>query len=267
MDPVVVDLGWHVGGIEVGRGPLGDEAAGALCGLRTREEVVGAVEGDERFRVAELPVDPLGVADVDGLVVGGVEQENGLRQLRQVGLRSVGGEVREEFAGDLDVAAGEGDGDASLGLGIADPVAEAEHGVGDVVGGGEGGHGPDGIDLLGRAQGRSPAEGVAEQELRCLVLGGQPRGGGEEFLDVGGEAELGEVETQARDAVGRECLAHPGGCGTWRVQVKQCAKIAYATGGVSGRSMVPDSSTPRAEGNVTLTDCMLTRVLGWWHGF
>ena len=82
--------------------------------------------------------------------------------------------------------------------------------MGVVVGGGEGGHGPDGIDLLGRAQGRSPAEGVAEQELRCLVLGGQPRGGGEEFLDVGGEAELGEVETQARDAVGRECLAHPG---------------------------------------------------------
>src|SRR5699024_10948660 len=59
------------------------------------------------------------------------------------------------------------------------------------------------------------------------------------------------------------CLLTRAAPGVWRWPSKQCAKIAYALGGESGKSMVPSIRWPAADENVTFADCMIYRITGW----
>src|SRR5699024_2812822 len=59
------------------------------------------------------------------------------------------------------------------------------------------------------------------------------------------------------------CLLTRAAPGVWRWPAKQCAKIAYALGGESGKSMVPAIRWPAADENVTFADCSIYRITGW----
>ena len=56
------------------------------------------------------------------------------------------------------------------------------------------------------------------------------------------------------------CLLTRAAPGVWREPAKQCAKMAKACGGESGKSMVPAIVVPVLEGSDTFTDCMTIRI-------
>ena len=126
-----------------------------------------------------------------------------------------------------------------------------QHGVRRVEWRAHGGHGLDHLLQLrpsGGLERRGAAEGVAHEQLRGLVIGLQPLGGGDNIVHVLGErgvleftlglAQAREVESQGGDAVLRQLLGNArcagGVAGSGEAMGKDCVGLGGAVRAVDG---------------------------------
>ena len=177
-----------------------------------------------------------GVVDADGVVGRRVHDQQRLVQFGHLRRQVVLGDVVEEFALDVERAAGQRDFDLALLADVLDAILEQMR---DMRGIGGRGDGHDRFclgDLPGGGQNRGAAKAVADQDRRRLAGLPQMIGGANEIGDVGGEgrvgeiafagAEPGEVEPQHRDPLAASAVAMRLAASTSLPQVKQCANSA-----------------------------------------
>jgi hypothetical protein len=207
---------------EVALAPLRDEVSG-VAGVGTAgQQMIGAVEGDEAFRVPGGGEDGARIIDRNHLVGRRVQNHQGLAHTGDLVEQAVLGDVIEEIAADAELPPTDADSALTAFPDHRDLIGEQ---VGDMAGvrrGTDGGDRPRLGDTGGRRQYRSSAEAVSDQQRRRLPSGAQVVGGSHQIIDVGGEvgvgefafagAQSGEVEAQNSDAAGGERIGDPSGC-------------------------------------------------------
>ena len=159
----------------------------------SREEVVRSVEGEKAFGVPRRGIDASRVVDTDGVVGGGMGNEERNAQLTGSLFDRVQRQVVEEFAADGEAAASDVDRGAPLLFDHGKLRAEQARDVRDVGRRAERCDGTDLWEIGGDGDHRRPAETVADEQLGSRIVLAKPRRREPEIVEVGREIGVGEV--------------------------------------------------------------------------
>jgi hypothetical protein len=182
------------------------------------EQVIGAGERDEAFRMLGRRKDAACVVDGDDLVGRRMEDEQRLAQIGDALHEFMFGEVVDESAADAKLPARQRGLDLALGGDFLEPILEQPGDVGRIAGRGDGHHRARLRHLGRRREHGGAAEAVADEDRGRLRPAAQFVRGRDQIADVGGKrrvgklafarAEPGEVEAQHGDAERGERFGH-----------------------------------------------------------
>src|SRR5262249_41220164 len=186
------------------------------------EEVIGASERDEAFRMLRCGEDAARIVDADDLVGRRVEDQQCLAQVGNAIEELMLGEVVDEIAADAKLPTREGRLDLTLGADLVETILEQAGHVGGIAGCGDRHHRARLRHLGGGGEHRGAAEAVADEDRGRGGAAAQLVRGRDQVGDIGGEcgvgefafarAEAGEVEAQHGDAERGQAFGNtPGG--------------------------------------------------------
>ena len=174
-------------------GPRGQDLAREAGVRGIGQQVVGSVQRHERLGIPRGLEDPMRVRDRDDLVVGSVEDQEGLAEPGDRGRQVLVGQVVQEPALDPERAARQHEPGF---LGALELGGLFQQGLPEMLGPRRGADRGDGRRLLDQARGHQhgrAAQAVTDQEPGRPVLGAEPVGGRDQVLDVGREVGFRKV--------------------------------------------------------------------------
>ena len=187
-------------GRQVAREPAANDLSRSGGVLWGGQQVVGVVEADETLGVSGGQEDPGGVVDPHDLVDGRMQNQQRLAHGVNRRLQPMPLDIFDELPGHGEAAAAELDHGGPVGQGILRRGADGLEHMRRVGGSADDDDGSGFRDVLGQGQDRRPAQRMADQHGRRLIMRPQIVDRGRQVGDVRGEAGVGELALAAAQA-------------------------------------------------------------------